>query len=221
MNEKNVRTPPDALLLTATGCPHCPTVHAGLSELVKQGKIGHLEVVNISTHPEVAQQHGVRGVPWLRLGPFELQGLRSPAELAQWAARAGTPAGMAEYFRELLDTGELAKVIAVVQRDSGQLDALLLLLADPDTALGVRVGIGAVMEEFSGTAELRQRVEKPGRLTLSKDEHIRGDAAHFLALTRDARALVFLKPLVNDAEEQVREIARESLSALEDTVPPG
>ncbi len=208
---------PDALLLTATGCPHCPTVHAGLSELVKRGKIGRLEVINISTHPDVAEKYGVRGVPWLRLGPFELQGLRSPVELAQWAARAG----MAEYFRELLDTGGLAKVITVVRRDPSQLDALLLLLADPATAIGVRVGIGAVIEEFAGTAELQRLVDELGRLTLNQDAHIRGDAAHFLALTRDARAIAFLKPLVNDAKQQVREIARESLSALEGTPSPG
>ena len=53
-------TPPDALLLIATGCPHCPTVLAGVGDLVKQGKIGRLEVVNIVTHPEVAQALGVR-----------------------------------------------------------------------------------------------------------------------------------------------------------------
>ncbi len=215
MSEKNGHTAPDALLLIATGCPHCPTVLAGVSELVKQGKIGRLEVVNIVTHPEVAQALGVRGVPWLRLGPFELPGLRTPAELGQWAGRAGTRAGMAEYFRELLDSGELARVLAVVKRDFSQLDALLLLLADPKTTLTVRIGIGAVLEEFAGRAELRQQVDALGKLTQSKDPHIRGDAAHFLALTRDARAVPYLKPLLNDPEQQVREIAQESLATLE------
>ena len=217
MNAKNGHTAPDALLLIATGCPHCPTVLAGVSELVKQGKIGRLEVVNIVTRPEVAQALGVRGVPWLRLGPFELPGLRAPAELEQWAERAGTHAGMAEYFRELLDNGELAKVLAAVKRDFSQLDALLLLLADPETTLTVRIGIGAVLEEFAGSAELQQQVDALGKLTRSKDTHIRGDAAHFLALTRDARAVAYLKPLLNDPERQVREIAQESLALLENT----
>lgn len=206
---------PDALLLIATGCPHCPTVLAGASELVKQGTIGRLDVVNVTTHPEVAEQYGVRGVPWLRLGPFELDGLRSPAELKLWAERAGTREGMAEYFRELLDTGQLAKVIDALRRDDTQLGALLLLLADPQTALTVRVGIGAVMEEFAGAKTLQKLVPELGKLTQSKDSHIRGDAAHYLGLTRDGRAVVYLKPLVNDPEPQVREIAQESLALLE------
>lgn len=214
MHRKNSTTPPDALLLTAPGCPHCPTVRAGLSELVKQGKIGRLEVVNVSDRPEVAQQYGARGVPWLKLGPFELQGLRSPAELARWAERAGTGAGMADYFRESLDTGELAKVIAGVRHNAGAFDALWLLLADPDTALGVRVGIGAVLEDFAGSVELQNQVAALGKLTRSPAAHVRGDAAHYLALTRDARALPFLQALVNDPEQQVREIAREGVTAL-------
>lgn len=205
---------PDALLLIATGCPHCPTVLTGASELVKQGKIGRLDVVNVTTHPEVAEQHGVRGVPWLRLGPFELDGLRSPAELKLWAERAGTREGMAEYFRELLDTGQLKKAVATLRHDETQLQALLVLLADPQTALMVRVGIGAVLEEFAGSAALKQLTDELGRLTRSKDAHVRGDAAHFLALTREPRAAGFLRPLVNDPEQQVREIAQESLGLL-------
>lgn len=210
-------TPPDALLLTTPDCPHCPTVQAGLSELVKQGKIGRLEVINVSDRPEVARQYGVRGVPWLKLGPFELQGLRSPAELARWAERAGITAGMADYFRESLDTGELAKVIAGVKRDTGAFEALWQLLADPDTALGVRVGIGAVLEDFAGSMELQSQVEALGKLTRSPAAHVRGDAAHYLALTRDVRALPYLQALVNDPEQQVREIARESSDQLSST----
>ena len=105
MNEAEKNSVPDALLLIASGCPHCPTVLQGLSELVKAGVIGRLEVVNIGAHPEIAQGHGVRGVPWLRLGPFELEGLRAPAELRRWAERAGSNAGMADYVAELLKTG--------------------------------------------------------------------------------------------------------------------
>ncbi len=206
---------PDALLLIATGCPHCPTVLAGASELVKQGKIGRLDVVNVTVHPEVAGQHGARGVPWLRLGPFELDGLRSPAELKLWAERAGTREGMAEYFRELLDTGQLGKVIDTLRRDAAQFDALLLLLADPQTVLTVRVGIGAALEEFTGSETLQKLVPELGKLTQSRDSHIRGDAAHYLGLARDGRAVAYLKPLVNDPEQQVREIAQESLALLE------
>jgi thioredoxin-like negative regulator of GroEL len=108
---------PDALLLLTSTCPYCPTVLAALSDLVKSGDIGRLEVVNIGAHPEIAQQYGVRTVPWVRIGPFELEGLRSPAELKQWVERAGTPEGLAEYFHELLKEGALLKVSTQAARD--------------------------------------------------------------------------------------------------------
>ena len=71
MNERDV---PDAELMIATGCAHCPVVLSGLAELLKKGQIGRLAVTNITSHPEVAEARGVRGVPWIRIGPFELSG---------------------------------------------------------------------------------------------------------------------------------------------------
>jgi len=211
---------PTALLLINTGCPHCPTVLAGLTDLIKEGLIGQLEVVNLSIHPELGESLDVRSVPWLRLGPFELEGLRSPAELRQWATRAGTARGMADYFNELLADGQLDKVLSLVRRDPGLLDALLLLLEDEDTELQIRVGIGAVMESFQGEEPLARLIDSLARLTHNPSAHIRGDAAHYLGLTRSARAVPFVEALVNDPEKQVREIASESLEHLR-RVPAG
>ena len=70
---------PDALLLLAPGCPHCPAVLEGLSGLLKEGVIGRLEAVNAAIHPERAAELGVRTVPWARIGPFELEGEQTPA----------------------------------------------------------------------------------------------------------------------------------------------
>ena len=71
------RTAPDALLLMGTHCPYCPTVLQGLESLREAGIIRKLEAINIEEHPEIAQAAGVRTVPWVRIGPFELEGLRS------------------------------------------------------------------------------------------------------------------------------------------------
>jgi thioredoxin-like negative regulator of GroEL len=206
---------PDALLLMTSSCPHCPAVLQGLSELVKAGRIGRLEVVNIEVRPEAAQALGVRGVPWVRIGPFQLEGLRTPAELKRWAERAYSPQGMADYFRESLETGKLPKVSAAIEQDPARLDALLLLLSDPLTDLHVRVGIGAVIEGLSGSAALAQRIDQLGALARAEDAHIRGDACHYLALTRDPRAIPHLERLLNDPERQVRELATDGLAELQ------
>jgi thioredoxin-like negative regulator of GroEL len=123
-------TPPDALLLLGTRCPHCPTVLNALAAMVKAGVIGTLRAVNIEQRPDIAQELGVRSVPWVRIGPFELEGLRSEKELRDWAAKAGTTAGLGAWLDELLATGEIKRALALVQSEAGALDALLQLFAD-------------------------------------------------------------------------------------------
>lgn len=205
--------PPDALLLIAQGCAYCPTVLRGLNELVATGLIGRLEVIDIEAQPEVARTLDARSVPWLQIGPFQLEGLHTPAELKRWAERSHTPQGMAEYFRELLKAGKLPQAITAMTQDSARLEALLLLLADPETDLHVRVGIGAVLEEFAGAA-LARHLDRLAALTHAKDAYVRGDACHYLALTRDPKAIPHLERLMNDPEPQVRELAADGLTVL-------
>ncbi len=83
----DIDMPPDALLFLSSHCPHCPAVLAGLSELVKRGSIGRLEVINLEQHPEAPAALQVRTVPWLRLGPYILTGARTLGELETWARR--------------------------------------------------------------------------------------------------------------------------------------
>ena len=206
--------PPDALLLLTSTCPYCPAVLTALNDLVKKGDIGKLEVVNIGMHPEVARRQGVRTVPWVRLGPFELEGLRSPAELKQWVERAGTPEGLAEYFHELLKEGALPKVSAQAANNPAALDALLHLLGDPDTELTVRIGINAVFEGLEGNAALQRSVDALIALSNHRDAHIRGDAAHLLSLTHNPLAQSHLDRLLKDDIADVRDIAREGLERL-------
>ena len=205
---------PDALLLITSSCPYCPALLAALTELAKQGEIGRLEVVNIGTHPEVARRHSVRTVPWMRLGPFELEGLRSPAELKQWVERAGTAEGLAEYFHELLKEGALQKVSAQAASNPAALDALLHLLGDSDTELTVRIGINAVFEGLEGDAALQHTTAALIALSTHRDAHIRGDAAHLLSLTHNPLARSHLNRLLHDEVADVREIAREGLERL-------
>jgi hypothetical protein len=208
-------SPPDALLLLTQSCAFCPAMLESLSHLVKAGHIGKLEVVNIERHPEAAQERGVRSVPWVKLGPFELDGLRTQAELALWAERAGTAEGVAEYVRELLATGGLKKLIELVTRDPVYLDALPILLVDADAELQVRLGLGALMEELQNQPVLARLVAPLGKLTEDERAPIRSDACHYLALSGNLKALPYVERLLQDSDETVREVAQESLASLQ------
>jgi len=209
------QTPPDALLLVSTHCPYCHAMRTVLGKLEKAGLVGAIEVINVEQQPDVAAGLGVRSVPWVRLGPFELEGSRPEGELREWAQKAGSEAGLAAYLDELLTTGKVVKATGLVRRDASAFNALLRLFSGADTQLNTRIGISAIMEDLEGSDMLGGAVDRLGELTRHKDAHIRGDACHYLALSRRPEALSYIRSLVNDRDADVRDIAEESLQSLE------
>jgi len=207
--------PPDALLFIAPGCPHCPVVLQALSEMVKQGTIGHLDIINVAAHPEAAAQHGVRAAPWTRLGPFELEGAQTPQELRRWAELAGSPDGITRYLEQLLRDGQLARAEQQLARHPDWLAQLLPLLTQADTPMQVRVGVGALLEGQAGSAELQALVPALGELSRAADHSVRADACHYLGLSGSAEAVPFLRARLEDESSEVREIAAESLDVLQ------
>lgn len=206
-------TPPDALMLMGTHCPYCPAVLKALQALLVSGDISHLETHNIEENPQIARELGVRSVPWVRIGPFELEGLRSEKELRGWANKATANDGHADWLEELLSSGKINKALQRIESDPAAMDAMLKLFADPDTQLNIQIGISAIMEDLKNTDILGAVVDQLGELTRHEDARVRGDACHYLALSGKPEALPFIKPLLDDPEAYVRDIARESIES--------
>jgi thioredoxin-like negative regulator of GroEL len=202
------------MLLISPGYPHCGGNLSALTNLVKENVVGRLDVVNIAAYPEVAQQLGVRSVPWLRLGPFELIGARSETELRGWAERVQDRDGLGEFFREQLDQGALAEVIGQVRRDPDLLMGFVPLLADSETGVSIRIGIGAVLEDLADTDFAARLVPELGELSGGDDVRTRQDASHYLALTGSVAARPFLQARLKDDDTEVRDIAAEGLQEL-------
>ena len=205
---------PDALLLISSHCPHCPAMLAALADLLKQGTIGRLEAVNLEQHPEVGQALGVRSVPWVRIGRIELAGAHSKAELAEWAGKAGSEAGLADWFHMLLKEGHLPRAQAAIEADPALLAAVLPIVGNVEASLNVRLGAGVLLENFAGTDTLRALLPRLGELSQHEDARIRADACHYLGLTGDAAARSWLDARLTDGDADVREIATESLQNI-------
>jgi len=208
---------PDAELLLATHCAHCSVVLEGLSQLVKEGLIGHLAITNIVARPERAEELNVRSVPWTRLGPFILEGQHSPGELRKWAQRASSLEGMSEYIAEELKQGHLNKLTKILNNAPQQLRAIIPLLEDEDTEMQVRIGIDAILESIENKADLARLIPEFSHLTSHKNPRIRTDVGYYLALTDSPEAIPVLKKLLEDESEEIREIAREGLERLAET----
>ncbi len=185
-----------------------------LARLVKEGTLGRLEILNAGTNPDDAEKLGVRAVPWVRIGDFELSGARGYEELERWARSVDTIEGRSEYLVELLKSGGLNHAIAMIERDPAYVDALIPLVTRQEAELQVRLGVGALMEQLQGTRELAARVAPLAALTNNADARVRADACHYLALTRSPDAAAYIKGLLGDASPEVREIAAEGLAAL-------
>lgn len=198
-----------ALLLITGSCPNCALLLGHLATLVKRGALGELCVVNVEQQPEYAAERGVRSVPWLRLGPFELSGARTLSELESWIERAKSTPGAA-YYQELLDSARLEQAQRLANETGPA--ALVELLGDPKTPLQVRIGASAVLEGLSESRGLADAL--PALLSMSRhqDARIRADAAHLLGLIGDPQAQSALQQLRDDVDAEVGEIAADALA---------
>lgn len=206
--------PPDALLFTTPGCPHCATVLHGLNELARQRLIGNLTVVNVAEHPEQAAEQGVRTAPWLCLGPFTLIGAHSAAELRQWAGWASEEKGVARYVEYLLTQGGYRQAAAFIDADTQRLKPLLTIVANPEARIEVRLGVSALLETHANTPALQNLLPQLSGLTGHADHRVRADACHLLGLTGSPDASAHVEACRSDSHAEVREIAEEAMEEL-------
>ena len=205
----------EAKLLIAPGCPHCATMMSLLGDLLKEGRISRLLMINIAEQPDEAAIHNVRSVPWLKLGEMEFSGAHSRAELEHAIDMAVSDDGQQRFLFEQLKNGRLDEVIEIVESDKKQLPVLVALLKGNEVPMTVRIGVSAVIEGLQqDPAELQKILPDLLELSGSTDDTIRADACHFLSLAGGDEALARLQQCINDESEMVREVAAESIEAL-------
>ena len=206
----------DVTLAITPSCPHCPGMMEILSQLVKKGSIGSLRIVNIATQPAFATANDIRSVPWLKIGPFLLQGLHSQQEIQTWIKRYQSETGIEDYFTELLSNGELSVVSHAIQSSPEIIKQLIPLISSDETNINVRLGLGAILEDLAGQAVLESLLDDLNDLLAHPNARIRGDAAHFLSFIHSPRAISMLQAAREDPDPEVREIIEESIETLEE-----
>ncbi|MFV9615849.1 MAG: HEAT repeat domain-containing protein [Gammaproteobacteria bacterium] len=216
--QKNIVSPLNSstsiLMLMGKQCAYCGPMMQILTEMMKAGQLAELRIVNIEENPELARQLGVRSVPWLQIGPFELQGARSRQEIVLWLERASNFAGLTEYLDEVLAEGNIGYANKLIQRYPQALENVIALMADPQAKINVRLGVGVMIEEMAESEAFKVVIPRLIDYLSDKDARIRGDACHYLSLTKDSSTIPFIEKLLSDENEEVREIAQESLDAL-------
>lgn len=202
------------LLLVGTSCQHCAPVMSSLSELVKEGVIDSLEVINVEKKPELAVELGVKSVPWLRIGWFELEGARSKTELKRWVENISAEDGAKEYYAEILAQGRVKQCISLLHQYPDTMSAIISLMSDPDEKINVRLGVGVILEEYAPSSEFESFIPELAAFLQHEDSRLRIDACHYLSLTQKPDMIELIKPLLEDVDGEVREEAEESIEVL-------
>jgi len=210
----NQHDKPEALLLISTHCPHCHTLQTLLEQRLSQGKIKSMTVVNIDETEDAAVKYNVRSVPWLKLGIFEFNESLTPAELDHWIATVSEDDGSIKFLQYLMENGKLQKVIEWLEQGNTSLQEFASLIIKPDIKINGRIGIGAVMEHFEGTAAIAGII--PGLKEMLKNDSavIRTDVCHYLMLTHNTNVKASIEELLDDKDAEVRKTALESLEEL-------
>ncbi len=205
---------PTALLLISTSCQHCPTMLKNLSELIEEGKISSLEIVNIAVSPERAEALNVRTVPWLKLEEYELTGLKSKSELLEWIDKAGSSEGQRLYFEELIGAGRITEAQKIIEEKPWKMPALLAIMDSESTTLSLRIGVSAIIEQLAGSKQLIENIDTLSEYCQHELARVRNDACYYLGLSRHADAEEHIRPLLNDESDEVKETAKEALEEI-------
>lgn len=217
----NNHTPISALMLLSSQCAHCPGVLDSLAKLIKQGKLGRLEVINLEQNPDAMQKYKVRSVPWVRIGKHELTGAQTIEAIQQridWAINDQEQSNnIIADFDFLLSDGQVNKVIDQINKDNNSFKAIMTLLGDTGTVLSTRIGIGVVFEEFAGQPLIQDLIPQLGQLSTHEDGRIRADSLHYLGMTADKSALAFLEAAKNDSDDDIKEIVSDSIESLNES----
>ena len=111
--------------------------------------------------------------------------------------------------------GDYKHAAAFIDADTNRLKPLLNIVANPGAKLEVRLGVSALLEAHAYSPSLQKLLPQLAELTRHADHRVRADACHLLGLPGSTAARAYVETCLNDAHEEVREIAAEAMENLE------
>ncbi len=214
MNDEKPTNRKEAFLLIASGCAHCTVMLTTLSQMLKEGQLARLNIINISEAPDAAASFNVRSVPWTQIGAVQFTGVKTRLEVEHLLSQQLDGGNLADYIQQQLAEGQLDAVSVLLHERPEHLPTLLKLLTDDELPIQVRIGIGALLEEFTGTPVLVSQIPLLNHLSENSLPSLRGDATYYLSLTHHPDALAAIRRRLTDEVDDVCEIAREAEEEL-------
>jgi len=197
-------------LFVMSGCSLCPQMERLFDEMHKSGAINELQVLDVTEHPELAQQHNIRSVPFYLINGVAFTGLKSKKEIDQLLSQKSEQ-NWSVLIKQELSEGQLETVEALIREKPSAQEAMLMLLADAETELVVRIGLTAIIESLAEGPLLAPYEAQFISLAEHEDERIAVDALYYLFLLDSPASMKTLAEIERSGKPVLREHAQELL----------
>lgn len=198
-------------LFVMPGCNMCPQMERLFHDLHQQGAIHELQIVDVTTHPELAEKYHIKSVPFYLINGIAFNGVKTYTEIKKLLQQNDFQKWISLIRGELVD-GQLETVERYVKQHEAAGEAMMHLLADKDTELVVRIGLTAIIESMVEGSLLQPYEDKLIQLATHDDERIALDALYYLSLLSTPASLQALSDIAKNGKHSLREDALELLA---------
>ena len=207
----DMNAPAELVVFVASTCPHCPRAVQAAVRLTAANIGIAAAVVDVEQFPELCEQFGVRTTPTSLIDrQLSWTGVRSAGEIADDLLARGGEAYEQRAFRSLIEAGRFAAAAHSMHTGSG---AKHFLAAWQESTTSSRIGLLMAAEAVLETSHVpfQAVVDELAAMLQSDDFPLRGDTADLLGRIDHPAARAALRPLVDDPDPDIAEIAAEAL----------
>lgn len=208
---ERIERPAELLVFVAAACSHCPHAVRTATRLALANPCVTATVIEAQRFPDLAARYGVQSVPATVLdGELTWVGVEGPAQVTERILRRGTETHARDVFASLVESGRLADAARRIVAGDGAAHFAAIWLGSTTSA---RIGLMLVAETAleQDPQALHGAVRSLLPALASDDAALRGDTADLIGQTGHPEGLAALRPLLDDPNPDVAEIAAEAL----------
>ena len=173
------------------------------------------EKYDLTTNTALAEKYKVRSVPWFKINDLEFFGSHTSAEIEYWVTHSDSADGILRYITEALEVGQLKQIENLIRKHPEWLEVALNILADTNSPIQARIGLGAIIEGFAGDKILTTILPALETLLSNEDHRVRADSCHYLGMIPSSKSEALLKLCLSDDHHEVREVAKDGLELIQ------
>jgi thioredoxin-like negative regulator of GroEL len=208
---RELQTDAELEVFVAEACPHCANAVEVANAIARTSPRVKVSVIDAQRSPDQAARYSVKSVPTTVLdGGLSWVGVEPEAQVASRILARDTAAHAQEVFTSQVESGRHADAIrAIVEGDAAQRFAAAWVRSTTSTRIGLMLVAEGALEQSESA--LHPIVGELLPALQAEDAALRGDTADLLGQIGDPDGLEALRPLLDDPNPDVAEIAAEAL----------